>query len=110
MSQEFKNEEKESRKRKRIDYFGRRQIEVSLLRTVLERAHMQKSVAMSEEFKSEDEGDIIYDSIYGTVSEEIIVVTTSINGQMTFEIEEQEPKAKKAKISDEKMFEEFFLD
>ena len=26
-----------------------------------------QSVAMSEEFKSEDEVDIIYDSIYGTV-------------------------------------------
>ena len=102
MSQEFKNEEKESRKRKRIDYFGRRQIEVSLLRTVLERAHMQ-SVAMSEEFKSEDEGDIIYDSIYNSTSE--VIVVTSINGQMTFEIEDQEPKTKKAKISDESMIE-----
>ena len=31
----------------------------------------------------------------------VIVVTTSVNGQMTFEIEDQEPKAKKAKISEE---------
>ena len=35
----------------------------------------------------------------------VIVVTTSVNGQMTFEIEDQEPKAKKAKISDESMIE-----
>ena len=58
---------------------------------------------MSEEFKSEDEVDIIYDSIYGSTTE--VIVVTSINGQMTFEIEDQEPKAKKAKISDESMIE-----
>ena len=40
-----------------------------------------------------------------TVSEEVIVVT-STNGQMIFEIEDplEEQKAKKTKISDEKMF------
>jgi hypothetical protein len=46
-----------------------------------------------------------------TVSEEVIVVT-STNGQIIFEIEDplEEQKAKKTKISDDKMFEEFFLD
>ena len=40
-----------------------------------------------------------------TVSEEVIVVT-STNGQMIFEIEDplEEQKAKKTRISDEKMF------
>ena len=46
MSQEFKIGEKGSKK----NNFGRRHVEVSLLRTVLERAHMQKSLAMTQEF------------------------------------------------------------
>ena len=50
MSQEFKIGERESIK----NNFGRRQVEVSLLRTVLERAHMQKSVAMAQEFNPKD--------------------------------------------------------
>ena len=40
----------------------------------------------------------------------VIVVTTSVNGQMTFEIEDQEPKAKKAKISDESEEQKSFYD
>ena len=90
-SEEFKSEDEVSRKRKRRD------VEVSLLRTVLERAHMQ-SVAMSQEFNYEDKGSI----------SEVIVVTSTNSNQMLFEIEET--KKKKAKISDEKMFEDFFLD
>jgi hypothetical protein len=89
--EEFKIEDEVSRKRKRRD------VEVSLLRTVLERAHMQ-SVAMSQEFNNEDKGSI---------SEET-VVTSNDSNQMLFEI--GETKKKKAKISDEKMFEDFFLD
>ena len=110
MSQEFKTDEKENKKRKRIDYFGQRRVEASLLRAVLERAHMQKSVTMPQEFNSKDlDSEDLYSENDDIISE-VIVVTTSINGQMTFEIEEQEPKAKKAKISDEKMFEEVFMD
>ena len=109
MSQEFKTEEKENKKRKRIDYFGQRQVEVSLLRTVLERAHMQKSVAKPQEFNSKDldSGDLYseVDDLELAIEPAVIVVTTSINGQMTFEIEDQEPKAKKAKISGEGMIE-----
>ena len=92
--EEFKIEDEVSRKRKRRD------VEVSLYRTVLERAHMQ-SVAMSQEFNNEDKGSI---------SEEIVVTSTNQSNldQMLFEIEET--KKKKAKISDEKMFEDFFLD
>ena len=103
MSQEFKIGEKESKK----NNFGRRQVEVSLLRTVLERAHMQKSVAMAQEFnpKDLDSEDLYSEDDISTVSEEVIVVT-STNGQMIFEIEDplEEQKAKKTKISDEKMF------
>jgi hypothetical protein len=90
-SEEFKSEDEESEKRKRRD------VEVSLLRTVLERAHMQ-SVAMSQEFNNEDKGS----------TSEVIVVTSTNSFPMSFEIEET--KKKKAKISDEKMFEDFFLD
>ena len=93
MSQEFKNGEKEFKK----NNFGRRQVEVSLLRTVLEQAHMQ-SMAMSQEFNDEDKGSI----------SEVTVVTSTNSNQMLFEIEET--KKKRAKISDEKMFEDFFLD
>ena len=103
MSQEFKNGEKEFKK----NNFGRRQVEVSLLRTVLERAHIQKSVAMTQEFnpKDLDSEDLYSEDDISTVSEEAIVVT-STNGQMIFEIENplEERKAKKTKISDEKMF------
>ena len=93
--EEFKIEDEVSRKRKRRD------VEVSLLRTVLERAHMQ-SVAMSQEFNNEDNKN--------SISEEIVVTSTNQSNldQMLFEIEET--KKKKAKISDEKMFEDFFLD
>ena len=74
---------------------------------------MQKSVAMTQEFnpKDLDSEDLYSEDDISTVSEEAIVVT-STNGQMIFEIEDplEEQKAKKAKISDEKMFEEFFLD
>ena len=90
-SKEFELEDEVSRKRKRGD------VEVSLLRTVLERAHMQ-SMVMSQEFNNEDMGSI----------SEVIVVTSTNSNQMLFEIEET--KKKKAKISDEKMFEDFFLD
>ena len=110
MSQEFKTDEKENKKRKRIDYFGQRRVEASLLRAVLERAHMQKSVAIPQEFNSKDlDSEDLYsvDDLEDDDSiSKVIVVTTSINGQMTFEIEDQEPKAKKAKISDESMIEE----
>ena len=103
MSQEFKIGERESIK----NNFGRRQVEVSLLRTVLERAHMQKSVAMAQEFnpKDLDSEDLYSEDDISTVSEEVIVVT-STNGQMIFEIEDplEEQKAKKTRISDEKMF------
>jgi hypothetical protein len=98
-SEEFEKEgvkikDEVSRKRKRRD------VEVSLLRTVLERAHMQ-SVAISQELNNEDKGSI---------SEVIVVTSTNQSNldQMLFEIEET--KKKKAKISDEKMFEDFFLD
>ena len=90
-SEEFKIEDEVSRKRKRGD------VEVSLLRTVLQRAHMQ-SMVMSQEFNNEDMGSI----------SEVIVVTSTNSNQTLFEIEET--KKKKAKISDEKMFEDFFLD
>ena len=91
-SEEFKSEDEVSRKRKRGD------VEVSLLRTVLERAHMQ-SVAMSQKFNNEDKGSI----------SEVIVVTSTNSNQMLDEMIE-ETITKKAKISDEKMFEDFFLD
>ena len=54
MSQKFKTEQKENRKRKRIEYFGQRQVEASLLRSVLERAHIQKSLKRPQEFNSKD--------------------------------------------------------
>ena len=69
---------------------------------------MQKSVAMTQEFnpKDLDSEDLYSEDDISTVSEEAIVVT-STNGQMTLlEIEDplEEQKAKKTKISDEKMF------
>ena len=107
MAQEFKIGAKESKK----NNFGRRQVEVSLLRTVLERAHKEKSESMSQEFnpKDLDSEDLYSEDDISTVSEEVV---TSTNGKMIFEIEDplEEQKAKKAKISDEKMFEKFFLD
>ena len=109
MSEKFKLEEKENKKRKRLDYFGQRRVEASLLRAVLERAHMQKSVTRPQEFNSKDlDSEDLYsenDDLELAIEPAVIVVTTSINGQMTFEIEDQEPKAKKAKISDESMIE-----
>ena len=109
MSEKFKMDEKENRKRKRTDYFGQRRVEASLLRAVLERAHMQKSVTRPQEFNSKDldSGDLYSenDDLELAIEPAVIVVTTSINGQMTFEIEDQEPKAKKAKISGEGMIE-----
>ena len=53
MSEKFKMEQ-ENKKRKRIDYFGQRRVEASLLKAVLEKAHMQKSVARPQEFNSKD--------------------------------------------------------
>ena len=53
---------------------------------------------MSQEFNNEDQGSI----------SEVIVVTSTNSDQMLFEIEETNKK--KAKISDDKMFEDFFLD
>ena len=107
MSEKFKMDEKENRKRKRTDYFGQRRVEASLLKAVLERAHMQKSVAMTQEFnpKDLDSEDLYSEDDISNVSEEAMVVT-STNGQMIFEIEDplEEQKAKKAKISDGKMF------
>ena len=108
MSEKFKTDEKENKKRKRIDYFGQRRVEASLLRAVLERAHMQKSVTRPQEFNSKDlDSEDLYreDDLELAIEPAVIVVTTSVNGQMTFEIEDQEPKAKKAKISDESMIE-----
>ena len=55
-------------------------------------------LAMSQEFNNEDQGSI----------SEVIVVTSTNSDQMLFEIEETNKK--KAKISDDKMFEDFFLD
>ena len=56
-------------------------------------------------FKDLDSEDLYSEDDISTVSEEAIVVT-STNGQMIFEIEDplEEQKAKKTKISDEKMF------
>ena len=53
MSEKFKMEQ-ENKKRKRKEYFGQRRVEASLLKAVLEKAHMQKSVARPQEFNSKD--------------------------------------------------------
>ena len=60
--------------------------DVSLLRTVLKQVHLQ-SVAMSQEFQMEDEE----------------------NNKRKRKLMGEEPKRKKAKTSDEIIFEEFFL-
>ena len=78
MSEKFKMEEKENKKRKRLDYFGQRRVEASLLRAVLERAHMQKSVTRPQEFNSKDlDSEDLYSENDDISSiSEVIVVTT----------------------------------
>ena len=113
MSEKFKMEQ-ENKTRKRKEYFGQRRVEASLLKAVLEKAHMQKSVARPQEFNSKDldSGDLYCEDedLEMAIEPAVIVVTTSVNGQMTFEIEDQEPKAKKAKISDESEEQKSFYD
>lgn len=64
----------------------RKRDDVSLLRTVLKQVHLQ-SVAMSQEFQMEDEE----------------------NNKRKSKLMSEAPKRKKAKTSDERIFEEFFL-
>ena len=85
MSQEFKREDEENKKRSVR--------KTSLLKIVLERTH-HRSVAISQKFKSEDTDDIS-----GLLND------SGIDTEMT----EEPPKGKKTKVSDERIFQEFFL-
>ena len=79
-NEKIKKSPKSSKKKRR------NRDDVSLLRTVLKQAHLQ-SVAMSQEFQMEDEE----------------------NNKRKMKLMGEEPKRKKAKTSDERIFEEFLI-